>query len=254
MSYFGLADINSVNTLFSSLSSSSTSSTSSTGSSILADYASIRSGSYHKLLKAYNSKEDNSTLSSIVDSSTETSQDSTKKLTLIENAGESLEESADALITQGTKNVFKQVTQQAEDGTTTTGYKTEEIYKKVNAFVEDYNTLIEVTEDSNTASVARASAQMINLTNANEKLLEDIGITIESDDTLSIDKDTFMKADMSKVKSLFNGTGSYGYNVGVKASMIDYYAQREATKANTYSSTGSYNYNYSYGSNYSNYI
>ena len=251
MSYFGLADINSVNTLFSSLSSSSTSST---GSSILADYASIRSGSYHKLLKAYYSKEDNSTLSSIVDSSTETSQDSTKKLTLIENAGESLKESADALITQGTKNVFKQVTQQAEDGTTTTGYKTEEIYKKVNAFVEDYNTLIEVTEDSNTASVARASVQMINLTNANEKLLEDIGITIESDDTLSIDKDTFMKADMSKVKSLFNGTGSYGYNVGVKASMIDYYAQREATKANTYSSTGSYNYNYSYGSNYSNYI
>lgn len=257
MSYFGLSDINAASALFSSLGGNGSGSIGggmSTGNSILADYANIRSGSYHKLLKAYYSKEDNSALSDVVDSSTATSKDSIKKLTNIENAGEALKESADALITRGTNNVFKQETIKAEDGTTKTGYRTEEIYKKVNAFIEDYNNLVEVTEDSNTASIARASAQMINLTSANAKLLEDVGITINKDDTLSIDKDTFLKADMNKVKSLFNGTGSYGYNAGVKASMVDYYAQYEASKANTYGNNGSYNYNYNYGSNYSNYI
>lgn len=252
MSYFGLADINSANILFSSMGGRNSSNSVSAGSSILADYASIRSGSYHKLLKAYYSQD--SALADRVESSTETSKDSVKKLTRIEHAGEGLKEAADALITRGSKNVFKKVPVKAEDGTTTTGYQTEEIYKKVNDFVEEYNNLIEVTEESNTASVARASAQMINLTNANERLLEDIGITINKDDTLSIDKDTFLKADMDKVKSLFNGTGSYAYNVGVKASMVDYYAQHEATKANTYGRTGYYNYNYTYGSNYNGYI
>lgn len=255
MSYFGLSDINSVNTLFSSIGGGfSKGGTISAGNSILADYASIRSGSYHKLLKAYYNKDENSALSEMVNSSTATSKDSAKQLTRIENAGESLKESADELITRGSKDVFKKVPIKAEDGTTAVGYQTEEIYKKVNSFVEDYNNLVEATEESNTASIARASAQMINLTNANERMLEDIGITINDDDTLSIDKDTFMAADMNKVKSLFNGTGSYGYHVGVKASMVDYYAQYEASKANTYGRTGSYNYNYNYGSNYSNYI
>lgn len=258
MSYFGLSDVSSVNTLFSSLggSSSRTGSSVSTGSNILAEYASIRSGSYHKLLKAYYSKEDSSELSKAVKSTTSTStaKDSAKTLTRIESAAESLKESTDALITRGTKNVFKQVDVKAEDGTVSKGYQTEAIYKAVNAFVEDYNSVIEETEESNTSSVARAATQMIKLTDANEKLLEDVGITINKDDTLSIDKDTFLKADMNKVKNLFNGTGTYGYNVGVKASMIDYYAQREASKANTYSNSGAYNYNYNYGSNYSNYI
>lgn len=257
MSYFGLSDISSVNTLFSSLGgSSSKSGNVSTGSSIIADYASIRSGSYHKLLRAYYNKDKEAVTDAVKNSrtSTATAQDSTKQLSRMESAGEALKESTDALITQGTKNVFKQETVKAEDGTTTTKYNAEEIYKRVNAFVEDYNDLVEETEDSNTSRIARTSAQMISLTNAYEKQLEKIGITVNKDNTLSIDKEAFLEADMSKVKDLFNGTGSYAYNVGVKASMIDYYAQNEASKANTYGSSGYYNYNYSYGSNYSNYI
>lgn len=257
MSYFGLSDISSVNTLFSSLGgSSSKSGNVSTGSSILADYASIRSGSYHKLLRAYYNKDKEAVTDAVKNSktSTATAKDSTKQLARMESAGEALKESADALITQGTKNVFRQETVKAEDGTTTTKYNVEAIYKKVNAFIEDYNNLVEETADSNTSSIARTSAQMISLTSTYEKQLEKIGITVNKDDTLSIDKDTFLEADMTRVKNLFNGTGSYGYNVGVKASMVDYYAQYEASKANTYGSRGYYNYNYSYGSNYSNYI
>lgn len=257
MSFFGLADINSANTLFSSLNSGSSIGGGSTGSgSILAEYASIRSGSYHKLLKAYYNDTGSSAVSDLVNASgsTSTSKDSAKQLAKMENAAESLKESADVLMTKGTKDVFKQTDIKNEDGTTSKGYDKNAIYNKVNSFIEDYNSLVEATEESNTNSIARASAQMIQLTNANKRLLDDIGISINKDDTLSIDKEAFMAADMNKVKSLFNGTGSYGYNVGVKASMMDYYAQNEASKANTYGSTGRYNYNYTYGSNYSNYI
>lgn len=254
MSYFGLADMNSANTLFSSLNNNFSIGGSAGSGNILAEYASIRSGSYHKLLKAYYSDTEKSAVSDIVNPSTSTSKDSTKQLSKMENAAESLKESADALMTRGTKDVFKQTTITKEDGTTSKEYQKDAIYNKVKSFIDDYNSVVDVTEESNTKSIARASAQMIQLTNANKRLLDDIGISINKDDTLSIDKDTFMAADMNKVKSLFNGAGSYGYNVGVKASMIDYYAQNEASKANTYGSSGKYNYNYSYGSNYSNYI
>lgn len=257
MSYFGLSNVNTVNTLFSSLGGSSAKTGSvSTGSSILADYASIRSGSYHKLLKAYYNKDKEAVTDAVKNSATSTSvaKDSTKELTRMEKAGEDLKTSVDELITQGTKNVFKQESVKNSDGTYTKKYNTDEIYKKVNAFVENYNTTVKETEDANTKRIARASEQMTTLTNAYKKQLDKIGITVESDNTLSIDKETFEKADMETVKNLFNGKGSYAYSVGVKASMIDYYAQNEASKANTYAQSGYYNYNYNYGSNYSNYI
>ena len=257
MSYFGLSNINAVNTLFSGLGGNGSKTGSvSTGSNVLADYASIRSGSYHKLLKSYYNKDKEAVTDAVKNSVTSTSvaKDSTKELTRMEKAGENLKKSVDELITQGTKSVFKQESVKNSDGTFTKKYDTDAIYKKVNAFVENYNTAIEETEDANTMRIARTSEQMTTLTNAYKNQLNKIGITVKSDNTLSIDKDTFEEADMDTVKNLFNGTCSYAYSVGVKASMIDYYAQNEASKSNTYAETGYYNFNYNYGSNYSNYI
>lgn len=259
MTYFGMSDVNSVNTLFSSLNTGSNGKSSlniSSSGNILADYASIRSGGYYKLLKAYYSSNDsdNSRVSQAVKSSTSVSKDSTKMLSRIENSAEDLKSSADALLTKGTKDVFQKVDVKQEDGTVKKDYDREAIYKKVNAFVDSYNSLVEDAEDTNTKSINRNLEQMENLSYSNRNMLDKIGISINKDDTLSIDKDTFMKADMEVVKGLFNGTGSYGYSVSAKASMIDYYAQNEASKANTYGNNGAYNYNYTYGSNYSSYI
>ena len=76
------------------------------------------------------------------------------------------------------------------------------------------------------------------MTKGNESLLNSVGISIDSKtNKLSIDETAFKKADMSVAKSLFNGAGSYGYQVSAKASMINYYAQNEALKANTYSNS-----------------
>lgn len=240
--YFGITS-DSASTLFGSLSSSS-SSTSTT--SLLSDYASIKNGSYAKLLKKYYA-----TNSADSTSSTSTSADTTKKLASIESNAEDLKEAADALLTKGSNSVFKKVTTTDESGNSTTDYDTDKIYNAVSKFVESYNNMIDSTDDSNTKNIQNNATSMMNATAKNAALLGKIGITIKSDNTLSVDEDTFKAADMTTVQSLFNGAGSYGYNVSAKASMIDYYAATEANKSNTYNQTGSYSNNYSTGSNYS---
>jgi hypothetical protein len=245
--------------LFSSLGSSSSSSSTSSllgGSSDLlginySDYATIRNGSYYKLLKAYYSDSASSEVSSVVSNSTSTSKDSSKTLTSIQSAAESMKESSAALQATGKDNLFTKVSKTDDAGKTTTDYDTDAIYKAVDQFVTDYNNLIDKASDSNTTSILRAAKNMVNYSSVNANLLSKVGITIGSDNKLSIDKETFQKADMSNVKSLFQDKGSYGYQIQAQASLIDTYAQSEKTKSNTYSSSGTYTYNYTTGELYS---
>lgn len=245
-------DSNSISTLFSSLSTSRSSSSNTFNFGIdLSTYSMIKSGSYFKLMKAYYSTDGASGSSVLSPASTSTAKDSTKTLASIENAAEDLTESAEALYKTGTKSLFNKTTTTGEDGKTTSGYDTDAIYNAVSAFVSDYNSLVSAAGKSETTNIANAAAAMVNTTKINSSLLSSVGISFDSKDyTLSIDEEKFKSADMSVVKSLFNGTGSYGYSVAVKASMIDSYAQMESSKSNTYNYSGNFTYNYSTGELY----
>lgn len=59
-------------------------------------------------------------------------------------------------------------------------------------------------------------------------LLTKAGITIGSDNKLTVDEETFKKADMSTIKTLFHDSNSLAYNVSARASQINYYAQRQS--------------------------
>lgn len=229
------------------------------------DYSSIRSGSYYKLLDAYYSLENTSgtasksdsvedALSSITQnnkwySSTSMATDSAAKLAGIEEKATKVNESADALITVGTKSLFRETTSTDEAGKTTTGYDVDKIYAAVKDFADKYNGLVDSAKDSNVKQITNIVSSMVSYTAQNEKLLSKVGITVDAEtNEWKIDEEVFKKADMSMVKSLFNGTASYAYQISVKASMIDYYAQNEASKANTYGSKGQYTNNYASGS------
>ena len=102
--------------LFSSLSSNSRSNNTNSISSsftFLSDYASIKNGSYGKLLKAYYAKtsEDDTTTSSANKYSSKlgasTSEDTAETLAKVQSSTDSLKESADALLETGSKSVFK---------------------------------------------------------------------------------------------------------------------------------------------------
>lgn len=242
-------DSSSVSTLFSSLGSSK-----STGSGLfginLSEYASIRSGSYGKLMRSYfsmdstkgTSKSDDSTKNTIEDlaTTTSTSKDSTKTLAAIESDAKELTDSARALYTRSNNKVFTK-----DSGGS---YDTDKIYKAVKRFADDYNSMLDTAGKSSTNRISRSVSSMKNETSYNEKPLKEIGITVdEKTGRLSVDETTFKSADTEKIKNLFNGTGSYAYSVATKAAMTESYAKSEAAKSNTYTKNGTYNYNYNSG-------
>ncbi len=239
--------------LFSGLSTNK--SGSSANLNFLSDYAAIKNGSYAKLMKAYyNSDSASDAVSSLASKSNSktATEEAKKKLTKVENATDALKESADALLETGKDSLFnkKQITTKDENGveTTSEGYDVDAIYKAVNSFVTDYNDVISAVDNSDNERVVNKAVSMANATLSNAKLLEKIGITINEDSTLSIDKDAFAKADMGTVKTLFNGTGTYGYRVSAQASMINFTAGNESTKAGIYNTSGSVTDTYSSGS------
>lgn len=234
---------------FNSYTTNSSSTTDST-SSILGDYASIRNGSYKKLLKAYYAKADSSTTGS----STATSSDSTTTIAKIQSAATDLVNSADTLIAKGTKSLFKEkeiTTTDAEGNkTTTTGYDKDAIYKAVSAFVSDYNNMVSEGGEAESTSILKSTLSMTRLSKTNVNLLKEVGITVGSDNKLSIDEETFKNADMNKIKTLFNGSNSYAATVSAKAYKIRSAAIMESLKSNTYTDAANYSNTYSTGNIY----
>lgn len=241
-------DSSSISTLFSSLNSRN----SKGGNDILginySDYATIRNGSYYKLMKAYYAKDTVDGESKKTNSSLTNSSDETKTIAKVEDAADTLSDSAEELYKNNT--LFHKSTTIDSSGKTITDYKTDGIYKAVSGFVSDYNALIKAADKTENTKLTNVAEDMVNETAQNKSLLADIGITIDDENALSIDEKKFKAADMTTVKSLFNGTGSYAYSTAVKAAKMEYYAQTEAAKPNTYGSTGKYNYNYFSGSIY----
>ena len=139
--------------LFSSLNSSSSKSSNSLYGINFADYASIKNGSYGKLLKAYykqNSTSDSTSSATTVSSLSKTSVDATvkKELNDIQTYSNEVRDSAAALMEKGSKSVFKN-----ED--------MDKVYEAVSALTEDYNTLMEKGQASSSSSVTKSAVFFI---------------------------------------------------------------------------------------------
>lgn len=231
------------------------------GSNLLADYASIKNGSYGKLMKAYYSENASDSVKSVAKKSvasasgTALSKEENKKYAQVQTTTDALKESADALLD---KDLFaqKDITVKKEDGTETTakGYDTEAIYKAVNSFVTNYNSAVKAAAETEDSTVSRRVETMENATLSNFRMLNGVGISISEDGTLSLNKDTLAKADVSKLKSLFNGSGSYGYQVSAQASLINYAADNVINRGSAYTGNGAYSTSFSNGNLFSTYF
>lgn len=216
----------------------------------LSDYASIKNGSYGKLMKAYYAKDAaDKAASTGKDTETKkksisTAADSAKTLSEIEKAADTMKESADSLLVKGSKSVFRK---KNEKTTVSEEYDTDAIYKAVSGFVTDYNDLLSKTSAASSKNLQSKADTLAAVTSANAKLLSRVGITVNSDSSLSLDEEAFKKSDMGTVKNLFGTTGAYGYKVSAQASMIDYTAAKESTRSNTYTANGTYSNVYSAG-------
>lgn len=196
----------------------------------LSDYNSIKTGTYGKLLKEYYKKEDVDTkdTTSKKDSVSKVENSSAKELKEVQTEANELRDSAAALMQKGGKSVFKD-----ED--------MKKVYSAVSDFVEDFNSVVKKGEDSGSKALIRGAEGLMKLAGDYEDELNKMGITIDTkDNKLSIDKDTFMKADVDKVKELFNGQNSFAYLTSLRAVSMGNTAYSESNQSSLYNGNGNY--------------
>lgn len=116
----------------------------------------------------------------------------------------------------------------------------DEVYKAFSSFVKNYNDLIKNTDKSENSNVVNQASYLKNLVSGNKSAFSRMGVTVNSDKSLSIDEEKFKDADMSNVKNLFNGAYSFTEKMTDRVNQIYRYAtQGEALNKSTYSNDGS---------------
>ncbi len=114
------------------------------------------------------------------------------------------------------------------------------VYKAFSSLVEDYNDLIKNTDKSANSNVVNQASYLKNLVSGNKSAFSRIGVTVNSDKSLSIDEKAFKEADMSSVKNLFTGAYSFSEKMTDRVNQIYRYAtQGDALTKPTYNSEGS---------------
>ncbi len=205
-----------------------------TGSLNLSDLNLIKSGSYGKLMKAYYAQ----------DSEEGTSvKDKTDKLLATKESA--IKSDADALSKAAgelqDKSLYEKKEIKDKDGNTKNAVDMDKLYSKVKNFVDSYNDLITSGQKSKSTSALTSTAGMVMLTDATSRTLSSIGITVGSNNKLSLDEEDFKKASAGTVKALFGSKGDYGWDVAGKASSVSNAISSELGLKNSYTSAGNYN-------------
>lgn len=190
-----------------------------------ADYASIRNGSYGKLLKSYYSQaKQSSTAKSDTDDKTDKTTDiDTTGLSKMKKEADGLKSAADKLASDDTW--------QKTNGS----YDMEKIAGAVKSFADEYNDVISQSAKLGTKDVASQTGYMTSMTSTMSKALSKVGVTVGADGKLSVNEDTLKNADAKDVKSLFSGDYSYAGQISQKAAAISSAAVRNSS---LYTSSG----------------
>lgn len=211
----------------------------------VSDYAMIKNGSYGKLMKAYYARQDADKLSQTGDSS--------KTLMLMRSSADSLKKSAEALgdTSLYEKKKFKKKDEKTGEETEEWDYDWDAITKAVKNFIDDYNAVVEQAGNSETKDVLRNAAWMTSITEKVGNLLSKAGINVGKGNKLEFDEETLKKKtalgksgiefdNISTLKSLFTGHGSFADKIAQKASAISSAAARTKGVDKTYNKQGTY--------------
>lgn len=185
----------------------------------LSDYASIKSGSYGKLLKAYYGTGSSSSTATASKKSSSTNildkiLEEKKNPKISKQAQE-----ANTNLTNGLSSLKNSVSALQNDKTYTDTENGQSASDKVTSamknFVADYNSVVTAAKKSTLAGKTAYVANMMDSTNANSDKLAELGITINANGTLQLNENKLKGADVSKVQDLFstNDIMSYGSKI-----------------------------------------
>lgn len=215
--------------------------------SVLSDYTSIKSGSYGKLMKAYYQKDKSSV------STSSTNKTDKKDAASVDKTLDKLTSATQSATLQGNVTTSKKADKTSAEAATKLvdsvtaldklSYKEDNMDKitdAVSAFVKDYNDTLKSAADSDLINVRQNAEWMASGTKTNAKLLASVGVTINEDNTLSLDKEKLASANMASVKSVFDGKDSYAHSIANRASKIYAEAASAGTATASYSAKADY--------------
>lgn len=169
---------------------------------------------------------------------TSTTTDTTNDSTSTDDKKPASSSAAAALKTDGETLASSELFAKIKDQDGNEAYDIKKILSTAKSFVNNYNTMFDKAESSSNSGVLSNLSYIRNRTANNTKALKEFGISVDKKGRLSIDEETFQKADMSKVQDFFKDYGSY---VASNASRVDYYMNTKANAASGYTSKASYN-------------
>lgn len=197
-----------MNSFFGGLNSNGQTGSSYGTSNLLGDYYSIKNGTYLKVAKKFYASEEGKNVKFGT-----TAEIDEKQTELIKNDAEAVLGSLSKLMNS---SLYKKVETTDESGNKILDYDRKGIMDNLKAFVEDYNELIKNTAEGNDNRTLKNSVRLVNQAKVYEGALSSIGISIKSNNTLEINEESFDKANMTDVKSLFTGSVSFAKNIQSK--------------------------------------
>ena len=180
----------------------------------LSDYASIKNGSYAKLMKTYYGTAQSSSAAASKKSSSGNILD--KILDEKKNPKVSKEaQEANANLTTGLSSLKSSVAALQRDGTytdTANGKSAaDKVVSAMKAFVSDYNNVVSAAKNSTLANKTAYVANMMNSTATNADKLAEIGVSINGNGTLELNEAKLKEAGVSKVQDLFSSDNIMSY-------------------------------------------
>ena len=187
----------------------------------LSDYASIKNGSYGKLMKSYyGTMNSSSTTASGRKTATNDILDKILEEKKYPKVSKEAQE-ANSNLTAGISSLMKSVSAlQNEDTYTTAENGTSAADKVVSAlkkYVSMYNNVVSAAKNSTMASQTSHVASMMRSSEANAGKLAEIGVTINRDGTLQLNEGKLKSVDISRVQELFSKDDVMSYGSAVKA-------------------------------------
>lgn len=197
--------------LFQGLSSSSGSG----NMNYLADYASIKSGSYGRLMKAYYGRGQSSgTTASGSSGSTSNVLDRILEERRNPKVSEDVKEANSNLVT-GISTMKSSVSTLQNSNTYTDTENGQSATAKVSSamknFVSQYNDVVNASKKSTLTNKTAYVANMMKATTANADKLAEIGVTINANGTLQLNESKLQSTELSKVQELFSADNSMSY-------------------------------------------
>ncbi len=187
------------------------------------NYAAIRSGSYRKLLKSYYGQQ-KMTASDQTNKTGKTDAIYNNAKDIDKTGLTKMKKEADSLRT-AVSNLNKEELWNPTNGS----LDKDKIASGVKDFVSNYNSVIDQVGKVSSNEVSRSARWMTNMTNTMSKALAKVGITVGSDQKLTLDEDALKKANDRDIKAVFEGSYSYADQISQKASGISNAATQSAS-------------------------